>query len=762
MPARGHATAPKFSPDQPRELRYYFKELEHLFDAASVTQNDPKKKFATRYLDFQVADLWEGTAEYSSGTYDEFKKAILKLYPGSEEERKWTMADLDKLIGEQLRLGILSVADFGAYYRSFTQITTFLIGKNRLAEEERSRTFIRGIQPALWERFKRRLEIKNPDKHPDDPYSLDEIAKAAEYVLYDPNTANYSTRGSASTHSTPSTEQPSTTNATSTVKQEDITSTLKVFMQALEKTIEKSLAPLSKANRQQPSSSSKSDGPHDSNCFMCSEPGHGIRDCEVAEEMVRTGKCKLNSDGKVVLPNGQFVPRAIPGKDLRERINEWHKQHPGHIATTQSSLMYSLSPAQSISSQEPTEGPAASFEYTSDEQIKLLERQIFALRNGKRFDGVEILRRPKDQPPPPSQPTPASSPTNMNQPASTPDVIPEVSSIATETSTNVPSSTKAVPSRPPVDNIVNPPIHPFANKRTNYLPPQDKNFAAPQKSDPAYKTIAPIQNTQVVDDVFTRTMATPCVTLSTNELLSISAEVRQKVREAVTPKRSLQPGKETIAVNTVQVESPLPTVAVEEIYGPAEASTDIPDPPPDGVVIPDIYETYLHRLEPGQTPEVLTVAKDSHALRSINLLVNNREAVESIIDPGCMIVAMSEATCHHLGIIYDPRIKINMESANGELDPSLGLARNVPCTIGDITLYLQFHVIRSPAYDILLGRPFDVLTESMIKNYANEDQTITIRDPNFDRRATIPTFPRGSPKHRCVQKSRQDFHVSKL
>ena len=127
-----------------------------------------------------------------------------------------------------------------------------------------------------------------------------------------------------------------------------------------------------------------------------------------------------------------------------------------------------------------------------------------------------------------------------------------------------------------------------------------------------------------------------------------------------------------------------------------------------------------------------------------------------------MIVAMSEATCHHLGIIYDPRIKINMESANGELDPSLGLARNVPCMIGDITLYLQFHVIRLPAYDILLGRPFDVLTESMIKNYANEDQTITIRDPNFDRRATIPTFPRGSPKHRCVQKSRQDFHVSKL
>jgi hypothetical protein len=46
------------------------------------------------------------------------------------------MADLDKFIGEQLCLEILSIADFGAYYRSFTQIITFLISKHCLAEEE--------------------------------------------------------------------------------------------------------------------------------------------------------------------------------------------------------------------------------------------------------------------------------------------------------------------------------------------------------------------------------------------------------------------------------------------------------------------------------------------------------------------------------------------------------------------------------------------------------------------------------------------------
>ena len=64
---------------------------------------------------------------------------------------------------------------------------------------------------------------------------------------------------------------------------------------------------------------------------------------------------------------------------------------------------------------------------------------------------------------------------------------------------------------------------------------------------------------------------------------------------------------------------------------------------------------------------------------------------------------MSEEVCMELCLIYDPMIILNVQSANGEVDRSLGLARNVPLRIGDITLYVQIHVIRNPAYDILLG-----------------------------------------------------------
>src|ERR1700677_5095624 len=90
-----------------------------------------------------------------------------------------------------------------------------------------------------------------------------------------------------------------------------------------------------------------------------------------------------------------------------------------------------------------------------------------------------------------------------------------------------------------------------------------------------------------------------------------------------------------------------------------------------------------------------------------------------------------------------------MVSANGGVDQILGLACNVLFLVGNIMLYLQVHILRSPAYDILLGRPFDILTQSVVCNYRNENQTVTIKDPNSGKSATISTVARGS--HRFAE-----------
>ncbi|PBK70572.1 hypothetical protein ARMSODRAFT_988061 [Armillaria solidipes] len=106
---------------------------------------------------------------------------------------------------------------------------------------------------------------------------------------------------------------------------------------------------------------------------------------------------------------------------------------------------------------------------------------------------------------------------------------------------------------------------------------------------------------------------------------------------------------------------------------------------------------------------------------------------------------MASAIATKLGVAWDPDITIHMQSVNGQLEKTLGLARNVPFLFNNITVYLQVHIIASPAYKVLLGRPFDVLTESVIRNQVDSGQIITITDPNTSQRCTIPTFLRGGP-----------------
>ena len=125
--------------------------------------------------------------------------------------------------------------------------------------------------------------------------------------------------------------------------------------------------------------------------------------------------------------------------------------------------------------------------------------------------------------------------------------------------------------------------------------------------------------------------------------------------------------------------------------------------------------------------------------------------LDCLMDPGSQVVSCLEAVCLALGMQYDPTIRLPMESANGEVALTLGLARNVRFQFGEISLLMQVHVVRSAAYDILMGRPFDVLTRSVVQNYANEDQTITITCPNTGRVSTLPTARRRPRQYRRHQ-----------
>jgi hypothetical protein len=243
----------------------------------------------------------------------------------------------------------------------------------------------------------------------------------------------------------------------------------------------------------------------------------------------------------------------------------------------------------------------------------------------------------------------------------------------------------------------------------------------------------------------------------------LSPEIRSQVRESTTTRRfpNNKPGntaqnyleqeEEYFDTQQYTIAEPVPTPAIHNITGETFSINPI--------IVPDPIEAYYKSLQPGEAPnpDKLVVAIESAAVRSVFAIVDHNQKTECILDPGCQIIAMSESVCHSLGLAYDPSIILHMQSANGNINPSLGLARNVPFTIGKITFYLQVHVIHAPAYDILLGRPFDVLTESIVRNFANEDQTITIHDPNTGERVTIPTLPRTLKRRACNHQRKQDF-----
>ena len=89
---------------------------------------------------------------------------------------------------------------------------------------------------------------------------------------------------------------------------------------------------------------------------------------------------------------------------------------------------------------------------------------------------------------------------------------------------------------------------------------------------------------------------------------------------------------------------------------------------------------------------------------------------EALLDSRSQIVSMTREVAAANKITWDLSLSIQLQSANGSLSRTCGLAKNVPFTLGDVTVLLQAHVMDVALYKILLGRPFDTITESTITN----------------------------------------------
>ncbi|KAJ3510089.1 hypothetical protein NLJ89_g4871 [Agrocybe chaxingu] len=610
-----------------------------------------------RFVDIDVADVWESLTEFSDAndSYDDFKKAVIKLYPDADEDYKYVLADMDRVIGNRQRLGIQSLSDLADYHREFMAITTFLISKQRLATMEQERAFARGFQPEFWAFVAQRLQVKEPDQFPDKPYTIEKVMEAARFVL-----RGFPAALRAPVPAAISTSSPAPPDS---IKLESLGSIFSEFT----KTIVEALQQANQSRNTRPSLHS---GPVA--CKFCGKE-HYISSCPLVDDYTRAGKCRRNIEGKVVLPSGSFVPKEIPGSLLKDRIDEWHRRNPNQLAA--GTLLNSITPSSAHEYATPHAATQPTYQLSTTDRIAALESELFNLRARNQPGFVPTIRtraqkaraaaedEGNDAPSAPEPPVPAAGPDNG-------------------------------------------PEHPFRDVQdATYVPLQDRNIGAvpkpqaPKKSDAAYRTLPPIHDSRIATAVYDRSLNTP-VTITQRELLSLSPEIRAQYRESTTTRR--QPTKDTptqaALLEEDPIDPPFPERITNSLYSLPRsislASSQHHHPPEGSIVIPDTYETYYRSLQPGESPDPdrLVVAMESAALRSIVPLVDNKQHVECILDPGCQIIAMSEEVCHALALIYDPTITLRMQSANRTVDRSLGLARNVAFLIGDITVYMQVHV----------------------------------------------------------------------
>ncbi|KAG6893767.1 hypothetical protein C0993_000340, partial [Termitomyces sp. T159_Od127] len=248
---------------------------------------------------------------------------------------------------------------------------------------------------------------------------------------------------------------------------------------------------------------------------------------------------------------------------------------------------------------------------------------------------------------------------------------------------STPTSTAPANNTPPIANAPDPlpPLHPYSGLNNRYQPPVQRNFGAPDKrTDGAYRPTAPVYDIEKSNQVFARIMKS-AVMLSVEELCSIAPDVRNQMRTAVTPKRQVATGVATVD----ELDDALPGFSIASDTTPTLSTNAVLLTPPEvtNATSIDPVETYVKSLDADEDPAILTVAHDSQAIHSIMMTIDHHTEVEAVVDSGSQIISMAAEVASDLGLIYDPNIVLNMQSANGTINRSLGLAKNVPCTIGD-------------------------------------------------------------------------------
>ncbi|KIN98624.1 hypothetical protein M404DRAFT_31267, partial [Pisolithus tinctorius Marx 270] len=685
MLLHGTQNSPKFSGDSPAQLPCYLEDIDFLSTLAAL-DDCGKIKAAIRYADLEEAEVWQTLPETAPAAddWDAFVVAVKGLYPGCEGDDCYCCADLQYLVEEYQSKPMRNQDDLGEYQQKFAKISALLIKTKKLAETEQDSMFLNGFLRAIADHIRHRLSIVRTDLHPDDPYPLTEVVKAAKFLLTGSALRSVvPTMGTAASPAAPpsSAYMLQVPPAGTVVKQEYNFQT----------------QPLPQQRRP--------------GCSFCADPNHWTRMCALVEVYIRAGKITRGTDNRLYLVDGSRIPRFPQCQ--RACCDSCHSAQGTAnlfcVAHPEIDVQLEIQPSAFLNTVQDADEPVADL---ADPDFQAYVAQAWAtyqadkgnkgavIPRGKkaRFDRVEITARPTARPANPPRVDPRAA--TVEEEIISPGVqSSRAARQASEPSTPAPTSTAMKPYVPPTNPAPTPtckdPIP------TAIVLPQTLYPAACNQNQ--YRYSFPLKDEAAPKRIVERILETS-VAMPVKELFAVALEFRKQFRDITMAKR--------ITTNEIEVvrSDDEAGVQVNELTGRDPQRT---------------VREYGDRVIHGDDGSI--VAHHTLLLHCIEAKVPGTDVtINCILDSGSEIVAMPRRVWEKIGLPLRCDHLMTMTSANMSKDTTVGVLENLKLDFSAGPVMLQVQVIEHANFNMLLGCPFICLMSAVTNDYPDGGQRITL------------------------------------
>ncbi|KAK7448533.1 hypothetical protein VKT23_013797 [Stygiomarasmius scandens] len=387
MPKPLSREAPKLRSGQdPRE---FFKHLDDLFEEFSVTEDASKKYYVCSYSDEKMVFKIRATKGYKNGTYDQWKRNILRYYPGATDEDRSSMTYLREVLKPFKDLDASSYKEWLTLTFEATPVIQAILKAHKGLNSDIANMIFDCSEESFAHAVKTRVRMTGYYKEhenfqdsdeenaayssdddifeQDDPYRWKDILKEALRL----SKSNKSSRagGIPSSNSKPAsvnntsvtqsqlgiktelanviTELHITANAMkdsakaqtessrlmAKEQTESFKEIVKIFQQSMQmptNTVQhqhqQSATSTNQSNNHSHSNWNRSVKPSDSDmCYFCEKPGHVILNCPDCLEMIER-KLLRRQDNRIVMRDGGPLPRFPKELTYKERIEAFFEK----------------------------------------------------------------------------------------------------------------------------------------------------------------------------------------------------------------------------------------------------------------------------------------------------------------------------------------------------------------------------------------------------------------------------------------------------